>query len=557
MGKGLFGAVQIALIVSAFLGSAIVTPALAAPSANLDQCSNDPAPSPNTDGCTNASDWVNGNLNANQALYFEGDSIPYRIRMGDLDLTSHTIQIAWDTTQGGKHAIDYLTTFNRTVATATPCAGVPGCGAATTFPIPPDPQVTGAGVTPVAGNFTMFGGTITAVSAYSLGVGFPAGNNIRAITITFTATQANPVLAWGGHIASRVDWGLNNSAVAIDGSPFHMRLLALDGSGGNQDRGLAAGAVVFPAAIRIVKNTVGGDGTFDFTAGPAPLANFQITTVGGTGDHLFGDIINFQKYTINETPIPQNWTFTSLTCATVSPNGGLISTSGAIASIDLKEGEGVTCTYTDTLQPPALTVTKTADAASVSAGDPIGFTVTITNGGTGTATGVTLTDALPGGSGTGVTWVKDLATGDPAAFTLAGAQGSQTLTLAGQPISLAPGATLSVHVTAQTSATECSTYNNTATVASTNDGGGSAPASITCASAALTVTKTADAASVSAGDPIGYTVTITNGGTGTATGVTLTDALPGGSGTGVTWVKDLAPATRPPSRWPAHRAARR
>src|SRR5262245_11191637 len=33
------------------------------PSANLDQCANDPAPSPNTDGCSaSASDWVNGNL---------------------------------------------------------------------------------------------------------------------------------------------------------------------------------------------------------------------------------------------------------------------------------------------------------------------------------------------------------------------------------------------------------------------------------------------------------------------------------------------------------------
>ena len=83
--------------------------------------------------------------------------------------------------------------------------------------------------------------------------------------------------------------------------------------------------------------------------------------------------------------------------------------------------------------------------------------------------------------GTGVTWVKDGAVGNPAAFTLAGAQGSQTLTLAGQPITLAACATLSVHVTAQTSASEVfPTYNNTATVASGNDGGNSAPASIVC-----------------------------------------------------------------------------
>ena len=81
---------------------------------------------------------------------------------------SHTVTIEWDTTKAGKHAIDYLTTYNQTVTNANPCLGVASCGAATTFPIPVDPQVTGGGVTPVAGNFTMFGGTITSVSAYSL-----------------------------------------------------------------------------------------------------------------------------------------------------------------------------------------------------------------------------------------------------------------------------------------------------------------------------------------------------------------------------------------------------
>jgi hypothetical protein len=38
---------------------------LANPSADIDQCANDPAPSPSSDGCNgNASQWVNGNLGA-------------------------------------------------------------------------------------------------------------------------------------------------------------------------------------------------------------------------------------------------------------------------------------------------------------------------------------------------------------------------------------------------------------------------------------------------------------------------------------------------------------
>src|SRR5205814_5733840 len=84
------------------------------PSASLDQCANDPYPSPNTDGCSaSASDWVNGNLGASKSVYVEGDSIAYRLKFDNLPLSPHTVRIAWDTTKGDKHAIDYLTTFNR------------------------------------------------------------------------------------------------------------------------------------------------------------------------------------------------------------------------------------------------------------------------------------------------------------------------------------------------------------------------------------------------------------------------------------------------------------
>src|SRR5207245_1237484 len=159
-----------------------------------------------------------------------------------------------------------------------------------------------------------------------------------------------------------------------------------------------------------------------------------------------------------------------------------------------------------------IKVTKTADAASVSAGSPIGFTVTVSNIGAGTATGVVLTDGLPGGNaGTPVTWSIDTTTGNPSAFALSGAPGSQSLTLAGQPISMPAGASLSVHVTAPTDASSCgATYNNTASVTTGNDGSDQASASETVLCAQIKITKTADAASVSAGTPIGFTVTVLN-----------------------------------------------
>ena len=321
------------------------------PSADIDQCANDPSPSPSTDGCnTNASEWVNGNLGASKSVYYEGDSIPYRIKFDNLSLASHTVTIEWDTTKSDKHALDYLTTFNQSVANANPCLGITGCGSPTTFPIPADPQVTGAGVTPIAGNFTLYGGTITAVSAYSYpnGTGF-SGDMTARITITFTASQSNPVLAWGGHISTRADWGADNSAVAISGSPYHTALMNLDGSGGNQDRSLSADAVIFFGSIKIIKDAIpNGSTSFPFTASPSPLSNFSLVDDGTSANtKIFSNITNFQTYMVTETPIPANWTLTEVVCSVTSPNGGSQTVSGAQTTIVLNEGENVTCTYTD------------------------------------------------------------------------------------------------------------------------------------------------------------------------------------------------------------------
>src|SRR5262249_46224593 len=244
--------------------------------ANLDQYANDPPVG-----------WVNGNLGDSKSTYFEGDSIPYRMTFDGLTSGSHTVTIAWDTTQSGKHAIDYLTTWNRTVATADPCDGISGCGGTpSTFAIPQDPNVP---FTQIAGNFTLFNGTITAVGVYHLAShssscddsGSYSGDSTTCISITFTTSVSNPVLAWDGHIATRQNWGLDNSAVSISGSPYHMRLVDLDGTGGNQDRSLSAGAVIFPASITIIKDAdVTGPTSFPFDGSPLPLSNFSLVDDG-------------------------------------------------------------------------------------------------------------------------------------------------------------------------------------------------------------------------------------------------------------------------------------
>src|SRR5207237_9765224 len=173
-----------------------------------------------------------------------------------------------------------------------PGAGATGFSASsyTALGIPVDSDVSGAGVTLVGGTFRLYGGTLTAAGTYSLS-GTYAGDSSRSITLSFTAAVANPVLAWGGHIATRPDWGVGNSAISITGSPYHMRLLDIDGSGGNQDRSLSSDAVIFPSSVTIVKNTSSGNASFGFTSttsgtgsgSPTVPATFAIQTTGIVG----------------------------------------------------------------------------------------------------------------------------------------------------------------------------------------------------------------------------------------------------------------------------------
>lgn len=100
---------------------------------------------------------------------------------------------------------------------------------------------------------------------------------------------------------------------------------------------------------------------------------------------------------------------------------------------------------------PNLTLTKTADNASITAGQTAGFTVKIASDGTADATGVSLSDPLPAGGD--LNW--SIASQSPAgAFQISGPVGSQTLSLTGQPVTIPAGTTWTVDVTSPTTATD-------------------------------------------------------------------------------------------------------
>ncbi|HSL44287.1 MAG TPA: hypothetical protein VK897_12695, partial [Anaerolineales bacterium] len=99
-------------------------------------------------------------------------------------------------------------------------------------------------------------------------------------------------------------------------------------------------------SIVIVKNTVGGDGTFDFTS--STLGNFSLTTASNTASATFSNLDVDLTYDVAET-VPTGWDLTSATC-----NSG-----ETIESIDLDPGETVTCTFTNTKR-GVIVITKEA-----------------------------------------------------------------------------------------------------------------------------------------------------------------------------------------------------
>lgn len=278
----------LALLAAAFGASS----AQAAAGSSLEQCANGPVSAPHACDFTAAESdpWVNGNLNATKAHYLEGDSVPYRMVFTDLSTTAgtnlYTTTIEWDTTESsGKHGIDYITSYNRTEATANACLDVAGCGGLpSTMSIPADPAIP-AGISQgdapgTPGKMTLFGGTITGITVPLRDVASYDDASKTSVVVSFTANVANPVLAWGGHISTRKDWGQNTSAISINGSPYHMRRTGFSGGGGgNQDRSLTSDAVIYPASLKVTKDAQPSSSqSFGFTTSGAGLSDFSSST---------------------------------------------------------------------------------------------------------------------------------------------------------------------------------------------------------------------------------------------------------------------------------------
>ena len=520
--------------------------------------------------------WTNGILNATHNQYAEDEVVPQRLQMNFEPGSSHSVTIRYMTRKDSSaqvHAYDYLATWNFTYVNADRCQDLPSgvdCigGSADTLDIPSDPNpVTPGGPQPTSAHelpqadrqFTMYGGTLdgatTPVHAVDPG---EAGSDYASITVSFTVGAGGQIqLLWGGHLAAGFGprgWGENLGAGAISGGPYHMIIDAVDvESIGNRDNQIMSNAIAeLLPTLSIEKTPDGGTVTagdyasFTITvtnAGPGAATNVDIDDTlpaGPSGNLVWAEFPDVPECMVvsnvlhcDIASLADDASFAvTVRALTDADDCGLLDNT---AFVDADNNPAASDAGDITVLCGNIEVDKTPDGGEVTAGDTASFTIVTTNSGDGEARGAELSDWLPavenGWSVDAQTWAD--------ACTITGAAGDAQLLECG-PEDIESLGSRSVTVETVTTADDCGLLDNpVAEATTTNDGSDEDAGDITVLCPDLSASKEADDDVVSAGEQIGFTVTVTNSdapGTGTAYDVLLSDLLPAGSD--LAWSED-------------------
>ncbi|HEX3220823.1 MAG TPA: SpaA isopeptide-forming pilin-related protein, partial [Candidatus Limnocylindria bacterium] len=221
----------------------------------------------------------------------------------------------------------------------------------------------------------------------------------------------------------------------------------------------------------------------------------------------------------------------------VADCGDLPNTASAGASNEPRDLlDNNSDSHTIVVECPSLTADKVADADVVSAGQPIGFTISVANSavaGTGTAYDVQLSDLLPAAAGGTIDWAIDPAYAGPGTCEISGALGSESLSC--DFGDMAADSSASVHIVSDTTKADCQLFHNAAVISATNHPELNPSDDTTVQCPGLNITKVADDDSIDAGETASYTIVVWNAGPGTAFDAGWSDDLPAG----VSWSIDL------------------
>ena len=296
----------------------------------------------------------------------------------------------------------------------------------------------------------------------------------------------------------------------------------------------------------VISKVVSGGGPADVTIGGNISWTVTVSNAAGTAD---------ATNVIVSDPLPAGFVLVSATPSTgscgnpaVTCNLGTIA-AGASATVTIVATAPSTCgPYTNTATgnfgaaapvaiPPSgnsvsgdvtgcaavLSLSKSGPT-TVTQGQNITWTVTVTNTGNADASNIVVTDTLP----TGFAFVSS----SPGAPTCTQAAGVVTCTIASVPKA---GGQVSISIEA-TAPTTCGPFTNTAVSGNLN---ASVSGNVTGCSGpvpnnpALTIVKSAGSSVVQSGGTVSFSITVTSTGNVDATGVVMTDTLPTIPGT--TW----------------------
>ncbi|HEY8739612.1 MAG TPA: DUF11 domain-containing protein, partial [Candidatus Dormibacteraeota bacterium] len=243
-------------------------------------------------------------------------------------------------------------------------------------------------------------------------------------------------------------------------------------------------------------------------------------SINTTANLLVGGVAT---YTLTATVDPTA-TGTLTNIATVAPPGGVTDPSPANNS----------ASDADTLTPQAdLSVVKSDGQATVNAGDPDTYTITVGNAGPSAVSGAAVADTLPAAL-MGASWTCTASAGS----SCGAASGSGNINTT---VNLLPGGSAVYTLNVTVSSAASGTLSNTATI--TPPGGVTDPNNANNSStdtdnvvpaADLAITKTDGQSTAVPGSPVTYTIVATDNGPTAVVGATIVDSLPA-SLSGATW----------------------
>lgn len=317
--------------------------------------------------------WGSGNVNGTKAHWQEGDFLPYRAILTNLNPGVNTATFSFDTAKSSelKHAIDYLGSYDATETTGSatpthanqidPCGDVFACTPnvpTTTAPItvpaaftsayPPTCANGGWSGSVIAGQIKAWSAAAGGVSAMSLDYpdspAVPSSGDCTAvfrITFTVAAGTSNVVIAWGGHIASSANWGIGN--IVPTGSPYHVHAgfpqespVGSSFNVGSQDLQLASTAIVpsqTPTVTTELHNNA-SEAVIPLSSSVALGTNVHDkATVGGTSNGTPTGNVDFRFYTSSADCTADSAFTGGVTKGTVALSAGLAHPSTATGSL--------------------------------------------------------------------------------------------------------------------------------------------------------------------------------------------------------------------------------